>query len=169
MCINCGSHATFCDNNLKHISINLDNNNHYTDFQSALNQEVIKDRKCTNCQNNCSKHKEKTTLVLPNSLQCMIVYVHNYINTDKGIIKSKSRLSGLNVPFFTVPSLDNTRFTKSSIIIRQGIETNTGHFKIWTKDLRSKNWLYINDNKVRSYVELFKVLDNVLLVILMRL
>ncbi len=99
----------------------------------------------------------------------LIVYAHNYINIDNRIIKIKSRLTGLNMPFYTIPTLENTRFTISSIIIRQGEEANTGHFKIWTKDLRNKAWLYINDNNVRSFMEMYKTLDNVLLIMLKRM
>ena len=58
-CINCNSHGAFCDNNLTHISIQLDPNNNYTDFQKALSQDSVRERKCSICQNKNSLHREK--------------------------------------------------------------------------------------------------------------
>ena len=80
-------------------------------------------------------------------------------------IKIQSKLTNLNQKAFLINNTQNDRYQIKTIVIRQGQDTNNGHYKIWCRNLQNNKWLYINDHLIRQYDQLYDSLDNVVLII----
>ena len=166
-CQICKQSLSNVDAAVNNIQITLTHNKK-TDFQQCLQLNATSEQTCTKC-NKTTVHNDKSTIVNNNNTQYIIVYVHQYTYINNAPSKIKSKLSNLKQKYYQVSSIDNARYVLKALIVRQGEETNSGHYKIWNRNNVNDKWLYISDENIRQYNELYDSIENVLVIILQKI
>lgn len=159
-CLTCQTKNTFVQANETHLTINYTNNETYSDLSQALQLKSNSERFCNKCKST-KPHKDQSTLLFGDKHNYLLVYVHSFTFGNNNAQKINSRLHGLGLENFNIPNSDNYKFKLKTIVIRTGAIAENGHFKVWTTNLQTKKWLYINDTVIRTYKNIFKSLDNI--------
>ena len=169
ICLTCSQQNSYVDAQVKSLSITLSTNNRKTNLTETFKLKNFSERTCNIC-NKITKQSDTLTIVNNESANYIIVKVHNFHfnRALKSYERIDSKITNLRQQTYHLNNSDNVQFRLQSIIIRQGDDINSGHYKIWTKNLQTNKWLYIDDKLIRQFDFIYESLANVVLILLQK-